>query len=276
MLRCHTHRYVSVSGKPVWASRPFNESVGIAVKLNKNEQSLAIALICVLVMLGIGVVASKLYETYEQERLDALDRVEKKKYNQTFSIGEEIVLDSAKDQILLSSGRKYEADFPWVGRMDVTVDQARLYDNPDNLLGNLDAGDRWVQFLDFESLQPARKSGSDERYLLLDVTMRNISAKADSETRAGKVWFTSSFINLSVQHHDVEMLGFSGMPQEGDINTDIGYFDLPIGEIASYQLVYSVNNEAEPEDMFCYMGTLYTPNKYRVDLSDMEVVAEEA
>lgn len=255
---------------------PLMKVLGIAVKLNKNEQRLATALICVLVMLGIGVGAGKLYEAYEQERLDALDKVEKKKHDRTFSIGEEIVLDSAEDQILLSSGRKYEADLPWSGRMDVTVDRARLYENPDALLGNLDVGARWVQFLEFESLQPARKSESGERYLLLDVTVRNVSAKADSETRAGKVWFTSSFINLSVQHHDMEMLGFSGMPQEGDINTDIGYFDLPIGETASYQLVYSVNNEAEPDEMFCYMGLLYAPNKYRVNLDDMEVVTEGA
>lgn len=246
------------------------------MKLQQHERRLAIVLICVVVVLGAGAGACKLYEEHEQKRLEELDKVEQKKYDQTFSLGDNIVLDSEADKAPMPSGWPYEAHFAWNGRLDVTIDRARLYSSSDALLADLDRGVRWVQYFEFDHLNWARKNNLDERYLLFDVTMHNVSAAPDSETISGYPWFSSSFIKLSVQHQDMEMVGFDGMPQEGNIDTDMGYFDLPVGETASYQLVYSLNNEAKLDEMFCYMGVAYAPNKYRVELDGMEVMPEGA
>lgn len=246
------------------------------MKLQQNERRLAIILICVTIALAVGAGALKLYEKHEQERLEELDKAEQKKYDQTFALGDTIALDSEADKAPMPSGWPYEASFAWNGRMDVTIDRARLYPSSDALLADLDRGARWVQFFEFNHLDWARKNDLDERYVLLDVTMHNVSAVSDDLSQMGFPWLNVSFLKLSVQQQDMELSAFSGVPDEGDIEVDGYRFDLPVSETASYQLVYGVNDEAELDEMFCYMGVAYAPNKYRVELDGMEVIPDGA
>ena len=246
------------------------------MKLQRGERRLVVAIACAGVILGIGIGAFKIYEKREQARLEELDKIEQKKYDQTFSIGEEVVLDSETDEVLMPSGWPYEAAFSWDGRMDVKIDRARLYSSSNALLTDLDQAARWVQYFELDRLGWARQNGQDERYILLDVTVHNVSAEPNGLSQTGHPWFNIGFVNLSVQQSDMEIEAFSGVPDEGDIEL-VGYrFDLPVGETASYQLVYSLNNEAELDEMFCYMGVAYAPHKYRVELDGVEVMPDGA
>lgn len=246
------------------------------MKLQSAERRLIVAVVCVVAVLGIGVGIFKIYEKYERGRLEEVDAVERKAYNQTYSIGDELVLDSAVDDVVLSSGRPYEAAFPWSGRMDVAVDRVRVYPTADVLLADLDQNAKWVQYFELDHLNWARDIGLAERYVLLDVTIDNISAVPEDVSQTGHPWFNIGFINLSAQQNDMELQAFSGVPGDGDMELDGYRFDLPIGQGASYQLVYSVSSEADLDELFCYMGSVYAPDKYRVELGGMEIMPEGA
>lgn len=245
------------------------------MELTKIEKRTVMSMFLTVVLIGAVAVGVHLYEDYIQQRNEEIERAEQKQLDRTYAYGETIVLDAARDEVILSTGNVYAARFFWEGELDITVDRVRLYPDGDALLSGLDSGLEWVNDLDREWIARRREEGGESAYLLADVTIDNISASPIGHTKREMPWFNITFVKLSTAGRMAEMVGFSGMPEDGMRDYGEGsYFDLERGESASYQLVYEVDRDADPADLFLFMGSSYAPNKYRVDLGETEIVSD--
>lgn len=244
------------------------------MKLQRSEKRLIVALICAFALVGVGYAGVKAYQNNQIQQALKLEEREQKQVDRTFHIGDKIVLDSKEDEKPLPSGGDYAASFSWDGRMDLTVDRARLYPDLDSVLTVLDPHEMWT--IDFERTARRRMEQFNEHpaYVLLDVTLDNISAQPTGTSQTGYPWFSISVLKLNTQGHDSEMSFFNGMPPQGDINLDMFRFDLEPGSTGTYRVLFDVPQGVSPEDMFAYVGAGYLPNKYRIDVSDMEVMKE--
>lgn len=244
------------------------------MELSKRERSTIFAIAVALVSLGALAGIMHLYEGYVQKRDAAIERAEKKKIDRTYALGEKIVLDARKDEEPLSTGRAYTAAFSWTGELDITVKRARLYDSGARLLQDLDEDLEWVSNLKRERIAKLKASDGKQRYVLLDVAIDNVSAVPSGVgTQRGMPWLNISFVQLSSNGHTMELAGFSGMPENGSREYGEGsYFDLKPHTSATYQLVYEIDGEERPKDLYLFMGVAYVPYKYHIDLNGIEVV----
>lgn len=244
------------------------------VELSKNERLTLLAIAVTLIALGAIAGGVRLYEGYAQERDVAIERAEEKKIDRTYALGEKIALDAQKDEAPLSTGGSYSAGFFWTGELDITIERARLYDSGARLLQGLDENLEWVSNLKRERIAKLKPSEGKQRYVLLDVAIDNVSALPSGVgTKRGMPWLNISFVQLSSSGHTMEMVGFSGMPENGSREYGEGsYFDLKPRASATYQLVYEVEGDGSPKNMFLFMGVAYVPDKYRINLDGIEVV----
>lgn len=243
--------------------------------MNRKEKRLIIALISVALIGGACHFGVKSYREYQVQKAVEVQEAEQKEVDQTFGIGDTIVLDSKEDEKPLPSGQIYDAGFCWDGRMDLTVDRARLYPDLDSVLVDMNKEEIWT--IEFERTARRRMDQFDEHYayVMLDITVDNKSATTNYLSQTGYPWFNISLLALNCKGHDVEIDCFNGMPLEGDINRDMYCFNLEMGSSATYQVVYGVSQKTKPKDLFAYIGAGYIPNKYHIDLSGIEVIGGE-
>ena len=144
--------------------------------MNRKEKRLIIALISVVLLGGACYAGVKLYQEYKIQKAEEILKVEQKQVDQTFCIGDTIVLDSEEDEKPLPSGGSYDASLDWEGRMDLAVDRARLYPDLDSVLADLNREEIWT--IDFERTARRRIDEFDEHYayVMLDITVDNKSA----------------------------------------------------------------------------------------------------
>ena len=112
--------------------------------MNRKEKRLIIALISVVLLGGACYAGVKLYQEYKIQKAEEILKVEQKQVDQTFCIGDTIVLDSEEDEKPLPSGGSYDASLDWEGRMDLAVDRARLYPDLDSVLADLNREEIWT------------------------------------------------------------------------------------------------------------------------------------
>lgn len=243
--------------------------------IDRKEKRLLIALIGVVLVGGACYAGVKLYQEHQIQKAEEILKAEQKQVDQTFCIGDTIVLDSEEDEKPLPSGGSYDASLDWEGRMDLTVDRARLYPDLDSVLAELNREEIWT--IEFERNARRRMEQFDEydSYVMLDVTLDNISATSRYASLIGYPWFNISLLSLSCKGHDAEIVCFDGMPAEGDISSDMYWFSLEKGSAATYKVVYAVSQKTKPMDLFAYIGSGYIPNKYHIDLAGIEVIGGE-
>lgn len=243
--------------------------------VDRKEKRLIIALISVVLLGGACYAGVKLYREYQIQKAEEILKAEQKQVDQTFCIGDTIVLDSEEDEKPLPSGGSYDASLNWEGRMDLTIDRARLYPDLDSVLADLDREEIWT--IDFERTARRRMDQFDEHYayVMFDITVDNKSATSRYLSQTGYPWFNISLLRLNCKGHDVEIVCFDGMPLEGDISCDMYCFNLEMGSSATYQVVYGVSQNTKPKDLFAYIGAGYIPNKYHIDLTGIEVIGGE-
>lgn len=242
------------------------------MKLQRSERCFIAALVCVLAVGGAGYAGLKLFEGYLVDQMEKRDVKEEERVNRTFAIGDTIALDSAEDERPLPSGSRYSASFDWDGCINLTIKRARLCPDLDSALSIMDGNSIFTSYFERRQRLDDDRGNGEDAYIVLDIVLKNISAKSSYLSQSGHPWFSINILQMRSQGSDREMLSFDGMPKEGNLDADLYCFDLAKGASGAFQLVYGVPANASADNTFCYIGAGDIPNKYRIDLSGMEVV----
>lgn len=235
------------------------------MRLTKREKATILALIVAFV----GFLGMQALHDYSQSQRDQLAAHERADLNATYGLHEPISLDAARDTVELSNGTAYAAGFTWSGELIVTIEDVAWYANDDLLLPTLDADREWVQQVKRDWFDRDESS-----YVVVHVTVNNVSAKPTNETQRGESWFNISFVNLVYDGIQCELIGFSGVPE--DVAWDFGEgncFDLSPGESDEYVLIYELERSFVPSaSLYMYLGVAYVPDKYRIEIDDVTVI----
>lgn len=175
-----------------------------------------------------------------------------KSVNQTFQIGDTLVLDSKQDESATFNGNTYAAKFEWNGTMEVTVESAELAPPPDNP-------------------QYAIPVVEDYIPLTCKIRIKNIDGKSKSPIQSDlpyRFFITSVFLP-DISDLSCELVYFDGTPTDAP-EKQAYTFDLKPGEEKTYTVCYAIPLVAQ--ELLGYQGNLYlyagigNTDKYRVDL----------
>lgn len=221
-------------------------------KLSKKEKVVIVVLVAAMAV-GWGA-----YQWYMQRR--AADRAAfEQSQNQEFSMGETVHLDAEQDENTVNTDSLFDTEgVPYIsglafrGTMDVTVQNATLYDTP------AAAG------LDETNLVEPGMSGYP--LLLVEVSLKNVDAEPAGSSNSGKDWFNVSFLNLSSAGPPNY---FDGTPEGA--NASEGFdFELGKGQERAFRLGWFVDpdNAEHPFDKLA-LGASSDKLTVQLDVQDL-------
>lgn len=225
-------------------------------KLSRKEK---VTLVILLVAIAVGIGAWQWFLQQRAADREAFEEAQK----QQFAMGDAVVLDSAQDESAVDTesafdteGVPYMAGFPWRGRMEVTVQSAKLYDTA------AAAG------IDEKKLFMGNTPGLP--FLLIEVTIKNIDAEQMS-SQSGKNWSNISFIRVPGL---LDLSYFDGTPP-GANPSEWYCFALDKGSEATYHLGGFVDptDADHPFDTLTLGGS---SDKYTVKLDIQDMRGGEA
>lgn len=217
---------------------------------SRNEKGLLIAFAVILVAIGGAYLLSQHLEKVASERIAE----EKKGLDHTYAVGETAVLDSAREHETATEDGSYDVWFGWEGEMRAQVDSAQLLTTAEEVDRVLPEQQYRYEF---------RFDPAESNVVAVKLSLENVSATPTMTTQSGKEWFNISHFGITMG-----AIGyFNGTPQVDDLRSSEGYwFDLPAGSSATYTLAYIVPKDADPADLFMYVGSWDQRFKHRFDL----------
>lgn len=217
------------------------------------------ATFCAILLIFVVLVACRTASRGYVEHVASIEREEMSQINRTCEMNEWVDLDSRQDLVTLSTGKLYSSDFPWEGKIRVSVRDARLFEDF-NAVHSYIGDDRGFLLSDeyVDSLAGA---------LIVTIDVNNIDATSTSTQLADPYCFTASVFNVIPFD---EIIGFDSPPDDLADQNEYARrcFRLNPGETKTVRIAYGVSKQSEFErGEFSIWAGYCNQKKYRFKLN---------
>ncbi len=224
------------------------------MNLEKTERKSIALLLGIAVLASVLAVSLYFAEATHQKVIEQNDATALKAARKEYPMNEVIAFNAKDDGAALPSGKTcmtYSND--WNGELELGVFSAQI----------LTTEEIDEQYIDEKAYRFWRDEALSDRFLVCDISLKNISAQTLELDNRGNETFNIGFLLLSETGNPPLLFQDSNNKEQKDYYR----FSLPIGEKRDFTVIYDLPAEYSQDDMYLQVGGMYKQGLYFIKLN---------